>query len=153
METTREATRRTNRDSKENETRFADHLRTNAAPYCRRYASVAEYIRDTRHRFSAGRPGKPGECVYFIGADEGPVKIGVTCNVEQRLQNLQTASPVRLRVLATIAGGSGLERGYHEAWSHYRLHGEWFERSKQIEQELRHLRSRAIPPRSPSSAV
>src|SRR6476660_5998769 len=38
------------------------------------------------------RPERMG-AVYFIGADEGPVKIGFTTNVETRLGRLQVGSP------------------------------------------------------------
>ncbi len=78
--------------------------------------------------------------VYFVGADEGLVKIGWTSRpVRHRLTDLQTGSPVVIRVLGCIdcveygpTGADAFARKM-EAFAHHigrlgRKHGEWFDR-------------------------
>lgn len=69
--------------------------------------------------------------VYFIGApDDGPIKIGSTMNLMQRLGSIQSCSPVLLKLLAAFPTDCrfGDERRYHRMFGDLRLHGEWFER-------------------------
>lgn len=74
--------------------------------------------------------GKP--YTYIIGSDESDkVKIGQTTHIAERLQALQTGSPVPLRLLRKI---SGL---HHEAILHRNLkqfhsHGEWYEKTTEL---------------------
>ena len=77
--------------------------------------------------------------LYFIGADEGPIKIGVSQNVEKRLKQLQTAHPHRLRILAVLVGGALREGDYHARFAEHRLEGEWFERAPAILAEIERL--------------
>lgn len=71
----------------------------------------------TRHR----------DCVYFIqGASGGPIKIGTSRDVEDRIRGLQSCSPVRLVLLGVAAGDIRLERALHRRLAPHRLHGEWF---------------------------
>lgn len=65
--------------------------------------------------------------VYFIQSEHGgPIKIGTTENVAQRLRNLQTGSPTRLVVLGVLAGGQSVEQILHLDLAAHRLEGEWF---------------------------
>lgn len=66
--------------------------------------------------------------VYFIqqGTD-GPIKIGITTNLDNRLRTFQTASPVRLRVLRTEPGGRKRELQLHRRFRSHRMEGEWFQ--------------------------
>jgi hypothetical protein len=85
-------------------------------------------------------PGEGG--VYFVGAEEGPVKIGFSRDFHRRLAALQAASPVELRLLAVIVDASPvIERNYHSRFGRHRLHGEWFERSPEIMAEIERLKS------------
>ncbi len=79
------------------------------------------------------------DIVYFIGAADGPVKIGVSHNVSKRLATLQTAHPVQLFVLATAGGGIAAERHYHAWFAGHLLRGEWFERSPELVAEIDRL--------------
>lgn len=65
--------------------------------------------------------------VYFIqqGAD-GPIKIGVTVDVEKRRRVLQTGSAQTLVLLSTIKGTEKQEAELHRRFKHLRLRGEWF---------------------------
>ena len=51
--------------------------------------------------------------IYFISAgDGGPIKIGLTNDVEQRLASLQTGCPYKMVLLGAVAGTSSHEK-YH----------------------------------------
>jgi excisionase family DNA binding protein len=65
--------------------------------------------------------------VYVIRAGE-MVKIGKAVNVAKRLKGLQTASPVPLSVIHTIASddGDALEIELHRRFAAHRANGEWF---------------------------
>lgn len=75
--------------------------------------------------------------IYLIEAiGAGLVKIGFTDRpVEDRLRELQTASPHRLKLVASFAGTINQESQLHEAFDHLRAVGEWF----RIDDELRSL--------------
>lgn len=66
--------------------------------------------------------------VYFIRRSdgEGPIKIGSTRFLDQRLGSLMAWSPEPLRVLATIPGDVRRERQFHSMLASFRLHYEWF---------------------------
>lgn len=71
---------------------------------------------------------RDGNCyVYFIGADEGLVKIGVSNAPLERITAMQMGCPVLLRFLALVAGDAKLERRYHDRFAAHRVRGEWFE--------------------------
>lgn len=109
---------------------------------CRKYKSVRDYIEQVAPRFERVVPRRR-QTLYFIGSRDGPVKIGVTTNVPQRLESLQTGSHLKLEVLATTEGDTWLEREYHRFFAHCRLYGEWFDRARDnlLEQEIRHIRA------------
>ena len=68
-------------------------------------------------------------CVYFIAAiGTDLVKVGHARNVKSRFSSLACASPLKLRLLATIPGGSTKERELHDLLAEHRSHGEWFRR-------------------------
>ena len=67
--------------------------------------------------------------VYFIGGDEGPVKIGWTAtDARRRLRSLQTGNPTRLAILGEARGSLATEAQIHRRLREHRLTGEWFER-------------------------
>lgn len=70
--------------------------------------------------------------IYVIGPANGPYKVGITRNVQRRLEGLQTASPVDLALHHTLEVEDSLvarvaERSAHEALQKHRLRGEWFD--------------------------
>jgi len=82
--------------------------------------------------------------VYFIRAGEpghrgrGPVKIGFSTDVERRLRELQTASPVPLRVVERVIATPEVEALLHRrvcGWGRHLL-GEWFDLSNDDIAEL-----------------
>jgi hypothetical protein len=71
--------------------------------------------------------------VYFIQAENGLIKIGIADNVEQRLVQLQTMSPLSLKIVGVIPGaGSTGEAALHERFGIQRSHGEWFRPSPEL---------------------
>jgi len=77
--------------------------------------------------------------VYFISSDDGPIKIGSTWDVRKRLSNLQTASPHKLKILATTGGGNFMEIHYHGRFKEHRIRGEWFARHPDVMAEIERL--------------
>jgi len=61
---------------------------------------------------------------YFIQADSGPVKIGISLCPESRLRDMQVGCPHRLRLLATVPGDREAE--LHTRFASLRMNGEWF---------------------------
>lgn len=78
----------------------------------------------------------PHCCIYFIqGVDGGPVKIGLATSPTDRLRQLQTASPVELRILRVIEGAVKKdESAIHRKFNHLHIRGEWF--SEKVMEEL-----------------
>jgi ribosomal protein L40E len=73
--------------------------------------------------------------VYFISGpgSADPIKIGFTSgDAETRLKGIQTGSPVRLNVIATIESDYRLENQIHRKFAQHRLSGEWFSRAPEI---------------------
>lgn len=69
--------------------------------------------------------------VYIIKSEYGPVKIGITNNVDSRLASLQTATPVPLVLehsfqAKNARAASKVEQRAHSKLSEFRLTGEWF---------------------------
>lgn len=77
--------------------------------------------------------------VYFIGGDEGAIKIGYSVCPESRLRAIQSCSPIPLRILARCPGNEEKEGAYHFQFAEYRLHGEWFERHPDLLREIDRL--------------
>lgn len=74
---------------------------------------------------------QPTGSVYFIEAvGTHRIKIGFSANPSQRLRSLQTGSPYKLRILATIQANEHTEKEIHEQFDEYRLDGEWFHACK-----------------------
>ncbi len=63
--------------------------------------------------------------IYFI-KQGSYVKIGYSSLFKKRLNQLQTASPVKLEVLALIKGEKQDEKNYHDKFKHINSNGEWF---------------------------
>ena len=71
--------------------------------------------------------------VYFVQRiTGGAIKIGFTMNVTERVRQLQTAVEVPLRLLGFMRGAPELETSLHDAFSAYRLTGEWFEPAPEL---------------------
>jgi hypothetical protein len=65
--------------------------------------------------------------VYFITCRKtGMVKIGSAYDPFERLKQLQTGSPTKLKIEALLKGACKREREIHKLLAKHRVHGEWF---------------------------
>jgi len=65
--------------------------------------------------------------VYFVTAGEGgPIKIGWSQDVSRRMEELQTANPHPLVLLATIRGTMADEARCHSLFRKHQIQSEWF---------------------------
>lgn len=65
--------------------------------------------------------------VYFILSEQSKsVKIGYSSTPEKRLDNLQTGSPVQLKLIGKLQATKSDEASFHAHYQEYRTHGEWF---------------------------
>lgn len=70
--------------------------------------------------------------IYFIRAGK-TVKIGVSDNPNLRLRELQTGNPFRLKLLGVMAGEYMVEKELHSLFERFRLEGEWFRFTGELE--------------------
>jgi hypothetical protein len=85
------------------------------------------------------RPQPAIATIYFIGPEDGPIKIGWASRLKFRLRDLELANAFPLVVWATVEGPVKLEREYHKQFKAHRLHGEWFARHPDILAEIARL--------------
>lgn len=72
--------------------------------------------------------------VYFITCrDLGVVKIGHANNPYARINNIRVACPVDVELELILEGGSDEERALHRQLADYRVRGEWFLITQEIE--------------------
>jgi len=65
--------------------------------------------------------------IYFIQYGEvGAIKIGFTHDIDNRMKQLQTASPEKLYLLYAMEGVYGDETKLHNKFKEFRKNGEWF---------------------------
>lgn len=89
--------------------------------------------------FKVGPVPNDPRSVYFMGWQNGPIKIGLADNVRVRRETLQVACPYDLEILAVTTGGLRVELEYHRKFGSQRLRGEWFERCPEIEAEIERI--------------
>lgn len=72
--------------------------------------------------------------MYFLQAENGgAIKIGRTENLRRRFADLQSGSPLRLKLLGVLKGAEREEEAaIHAALDRFRLHGEWFEPARDV---------------------
>ena len=81
------------------------------------------------------KPDKRNGFVYFIqcGGEYGPVKIGFSTNVKQRLWDLQLANPLELKLLFYMDAMKVTEKDLHKALENSNIRGEWFRPTRGLE--------------------
>ena len=77
--------------------------------------------------------------IYFITQSDEFVKIGVSNNPEERLAQLQTGNPNKLKIWFCIPGGLDEEVRLHSFFRCVRAEGEWFNLTSGMKQELCNL--------------
>ncbi len=107
--------------------------------------------RNQRGRFEPRTSGpivrSPAGWVYFIqcAPPVGPVKIGWSKSLEQRLSQLRMCNPYPLLLCLATPGGRDLEEALHVRFSKQRIHGEWFTFLGPV---LNHINEQARDPKS-----
>lgn len=83
--------------------------------------------------------------LYFIyNRYTGLIKIGISGNLAERMENLELASGVNLDLIGCLDGGCDYEKKLHSAFHECRAVGEWFRPNEEIVALARNLSSRAI---------
>ena len=86
--------------------------------------------------------------VYFIRNPKGNIKIGVSRDVDARLRNLSESTCSDQRQTLTLEGSVefknrseavAFERQLHREFCLYRIKGEWFMPSKELQQRIQGL--------------
>lgn len=66
--------------------------------------------------------------IYFVASGlHKPIKIGYAKDPWERCASLQTGNPDKLSVIHWCSGDKTLEKCFHQIFSDFRVHGEWFE--------------------------
>lgn len=66
------------------------------------------------------------------------IKIGIADDWRKRIQNLQTASPIRLKRLLVLRSCVGAEPMMHQKFADLRMRGEWFRDDPRIRSFIQH---------------
>ena len=104
------------------ERRISEIRREHDRRHAEQMALFAERSKERRKR---SQP-KPTGHVYFLRANN-TVKIGFSTNLSERLRNIRTGCPEKVRLVKVVAGTMKTERMYHDRYAEYRLDGEWFD--------------------------
>ena len=65
--------------------------------------------------------------VYFMRLGEaGPIKIGHSVNIKERLAVIQVNNPYLITLLTVVDGGFSKERELHKLFKDHKIYGEWF---------------------------
>lgn len=141
----------TDRDSSANIAAFSDHnLTTWEAGRAVRAKAIAAECDATLAVLTADWSARPSKAaappvitgtIYFVGPNDGPIKIGFASRLALRLKDLRTMNPYPLIVHATTDGHPKVERQYHKKFAAHRLHGEWFSPHPDILAEIERLNS------------
>ncbi len=88
---------------------------------------------DLRNQQSAKADASQKRLIYFVQAGVGgPIKIGITSDLENRLAGLKTSCPYPLSVIGTVQGTRSDERLLHLCLTCSRMTGEWFEPTPKV---------------------
>jgi hypothetical protein len=78
--------------------------------------------------------------VYFIvRPSTDSLKIGFSADPERRLRQLQTGSDEPLQLLAFFEATFAVEKEIHRRLSGSRMSGEWFQRSREVEELILYI--------------
>ena len=78
----------------------------------------------------------PPSQVYFIRCGEA-VKIGISVKPYERIANLSSANHQKMELLATMDGSRKEEKAMHAKFAAYRIKGEWFRYSAEIDKFIK----------------
>lgn len=72
------------------------------------------------------------EVIYFVSYEDGPIKIGKTTDLLDRIKTLQTSTPFELKCLGVVPNTNDTESVLHRQFANIRMSGEWFERDETL---------------------
>jgi hypothetical protein len=85
--------------------------------------------------------------VYFVQrADGGPIKIGCTAFLDQRMAQLAVDTKAKLVLLASAPGSFRDEGRLHRQFAPHRVEGEWFADCADIRAAIGHIQRKGILP-------
>jgi hypothetical protein len=71
--------------------------------------------------------------IYFVQVGkDGPIKIGYTANLSNRLSTLKTNNVEEMSLLQVLNGNKDFEKKFHKLFEKERIRGEWFYPSKRL---------------------
>jgi DNA-binding transcriptional regulator YiaG len=86
--------------------------------------------------------------VYFVqSGSDGPIKIGFTVNIANRLYKMKTDCP-DLRLIAMAHGTMKTEKALHKKFAAHRISGEWFSPDNILITEIAELSDPALIPQN-----
>ncbi len=79
------------------------------------------------------------ECVYFVEAENGWIKIGRTKAIRERFLSLRLGSPIPvhiLRIFECNGNSRKVEKKWHKRFASKRQHGEWFRLNERDKEQI-----------------
>ena len=113
-----------------------EHVEADKIPYFKEGRSLLFNVRALQEWKMMNSPvlitSRPWGTTYFIQCNlGGPIKIGWTGRTpEERLKDLQSASPWPLTIIGTIQ--RDVEKDLHLRFAHLRTHHEWFRNESEL---------------------
>lgn len=80
----------------------------------------------------------PGRFVYLVKCQDF-VKIGVSYDAKKRFEEIQSANPFTLELIAFIRGNHSMERQIHQMFDKFRVHGEWFQYTNEVKNKCKEI--------------
>ena len=82
--------------------------------------------------------------VYFATYDGGPIKIGLTKDLNKRLRQLNTGTDKDIYYIGAVRGGYTHEKHIHHKFKHLRLKNEWFEKCGELVDFIQLIKDKSI---------
>ena len=118
------------------ETQSSVSLRTtDEAEARRRFVALTGKSRQTGRKRVSG-------WVYFVQASSGPIKIGWTKDIRERLKMLQANNFDTLTCIGAAEGSTVDEAQFHRRFGKHLIRGEWFQPAPEILEAARSVRQR-----------
>lgn len=80
--------------------------------------------------------------IYLLKCEnEAYYKIGITKDIEKRINTLQTGNPEKIKIISTYDSplANKIEKTLHNIYSHLKMNGEWFNFSIKEELEFQEI--------------
>lgn len=82
--------------------------------------------------------------VYFFQSETGPIKIGFSQKVEERIRQLELATKEPLECLVTLDGDKRTEFFFHNKYRNCNIIGEWFRPEKEILDDIEVIKKEGV---------